>query len=122
MQNEIMDRIERRHNYEKEMNMDQEEELDETMEIESSGSVSIKLSRSEDRTKTLLAELKGNLAIVEGDEDEEEDDEPSSKRKKRIAKEDDYDNKKFKKDPVFKLEGNVVCGNFFFLSFIDVYF
>jgi nuclear GTP-binding protein len=108
-QNEIMDRIERRQNYEKEMNVEDDSALiEETMEIESAGSVSIKLSRSDNRTMDLLSELKGQAKIVECDEnDEEDEDEPSTKRKKRQATEDDYDNKKFRKDPIFKLEGEI---------------
>lgn len=79
-------------------------ENDTVMEVDSKGPVAMKTSKKS-------KESFGDADIIENDDDDDEPEEvmetDKNKKKKRKANDDDYQTKKIKKDPVFKLEGNL---------------
>jgi len=72
-------------------------EKEEVMEVETKGSVAMKLDKADQK------EGYGDSEIIE---EELEEALKTSKKSKRKAVEDDYETKKLKADPVFKIEGN----------------
>lgn len=96
----ILDRIEARMKLEKDPDVD-----DLYMEVETKGPVHLK---TEKRKRNTTNEPEATKIIETVDDVVEES---SSKKKKRNAETVDHDEKKFKKDPVFKIDGKIFSCN-----------